>query len=167
MNDNEIDTGLAQLQLVGFDVDGVLTDGRFTLDEDGQEFKTFHTQDGYGLRALIKAGVSVAIITGRRSGAVSARMRELDIEHVIQGARDKRRYFTDLCEQLGIDAAHTAFVGDDIPDIECMQAAGLGIAVANAVSAVQSAADWITQRHGGDGAVREICDRIIAARAAR
>ncbi len=153
---------IPSLKLIAFDVDGVFTDGRFLMDEDGRELKMFHTQDGYGIRALLEAGFHVAIITGRRSGAVCARMRELDVEHVIQGCRDKLRALEKLCESLSVSLAETAYVGDDIPDQAAIEAAGFGIAVANAVEVVRSAADFVTRSRGGDGAVREISDLILA-----
>ena len=152
------------VRLAVFDVDGVLTDGSFLLDEDGRESKRFHTQDGFGLRQLQSAGVEVAIITGRRSGAVSSRMRELDITHVFQGSREKLSVLAKLADSLGIAFAETAFVGDDIPDMKVMQAVGLPIAVANAVAPVRNIAAYVTRASGGHGAVREICDLLIAAR---
>lgn len=161
-----LDKRLAAVRLLALDVDGVFTDGRFLLDEDGREYKTFHTQDGFGIRQLIENGIHVAVITGRRSGAVSSRMRELNVEHVFQGARDKLPVFQNLCRSLSVEPAHSAYVGDDVPDLAVMRAAGVGIAVANAVDEVLSAADWTTRRSGGDGAVREICDRILTLRAA-
>lgn len=165
MTASSLDQRLAAIRLVAFDVDGVFTDGRFLLDEDGREYKSFHTQDGYGIRKLIENGIHVAIITGRRSGAVTSRMRELDIEHVYQGARNKLPVFENLCRSLSVDPAHSVYVGDDEPDLAVMEAAGVSIAVANAVSSVLNAADLTTKHSGGDGAVREICDRILALRA--
>ncbi len=157
-------TKAAALQLVAFDVDGVFTDGRFLLDEDGQEFKVFDTQDGYGIRRLAESGCKIAIITGRRSGAVSARMRELDVPDVIQGCRNKLSALEKLCAQYAIELNEVAYVGDDLPDLEAIKAAGLGIAVANAVDALLESADFTTTRSGGRGAVREICDFIVACK---
>ncbi len=152
------------IRLIIFDVDGVFTDGRFTYDEDGRESKTFHTQDGYGIRALLGAGVDVAIITGRRSGAVSARMRELGIRHVIQGCRDKLGVLDELLATLEMSKANCAFVGDDIPDRAAMQHVGYAIAVANAVPEIKAIAAKVTERAGGNGAVREVCDWLLSAR---
>lgn len=152
---------LAAIGLLVLDVDGVLTDGRFTLDEEGRETKTFHTQDGFGIRQLIDNGIVVAIITGRRSGAVAARARELDIEHVIQGARDKTAAIKELMNSTGITKDRAAAVGDDIPDLAMFAAVGLPIAVNNAVDTVKAAATMITDRQGGHGAVREISDLIL------
>lgn len=158
--------GFGRIKLAVFDVDGVLTDGTFLLDEDGRESKQFHTQDGFGLRQLGASGIEVAIITGRRSGAVSSRMNELNISHVFQGSRDKMSVLAKLTNSLGIDFADTAFVGDDIPDLRVMQSVGIPIAVANAVEPVKAAAAYVTRARGGHGAVREVCDMLIAARAA-
>lgn len=155
---------LARLRLVVFDVDGVFTDGRFLMDEDGREYKTFHTQDGYGVRRLVEAGFEVAIISGRRSGAVDRRMAELGVARVMQGCREKVPALRSVAGDLGIDLADAAYVGDDIPDLEAMRACGLAIAVANAVARVRDAADYVTVRAGGDGAVREVADLILEAR---
>ncbi len=164
MTTEALEHRLKNLALLGLDVDGVFTDGRFWLDEDGRELKSFHTQDGYGLRKLLDAGIEVVVITGRRSGAVSSRMRELGIEHVLQGVRDKRGHLERLCGELNIDVANAAFVGDDEPDLACMDACGLSIAVANAVPTVKQSVDWVTTSAGGHGAIREIAERILSAR---
>lgn len=155
---------LARLRLIVFDVDGVFTDGRFLLDEDGREYKTFHTQDGYGVRRLLEAGVQVAIISGRRSGAVDRRMTELGVTRVVQGCRHKVPELHAMANDLGIDLAEAAYVGDDLPDLEAMRACGLAIAVANAVEGIVADADYVTARGGGDGAVREVADLVLAAR---
>ena len=155
---------LARLRLIVFDVDGVFTDGRFLLDGDGREYKTFHTQDGYGVRRLLEAGVQVAIISGRRSGAVDRRMAELGVTRVVQGCRHKVPELRSLAEELSIDLAEAAYVGDDLPDLEAMRACGLAIAVANAVEGIAAEADYVTARAGGDGAVREVADLVLAAR---
>ena len=154
----------ASIRLAVFDVDGVFTDGTFSMDEDGRESKRFHTQDGFGIRRLLDAGFEVAIITGRRSGAVASRMDELDVKHVIQGCKDKLAALRGLCEALGIGLHETAYVGDDIPDLAVMQAVALPIAVANAVTDVCAAASYVTENPGGNGAVREVCELIVAAR---
>jgi len=155
------------LRLVGFDVDGVFTDGRFYLSDDGVESKAFHTQDGFGIRRLLDAGVEVAVISGRQSGAVEHRMAELGIRFVIQGCKDKVAAFDKVVAELGIELADTAFVGDDVPDLPLLRHAGYAIAVANAVAEVQSECNATTIASGGAGAVREVCDRILAARVSR
>ena len=155
---------LARLRLVGFDVDGVFTDGRLYLSDDGSEAKAFNTQDGYGVRRLLDAGVAVAVISGRRSAAVERRMTELGVEHVFLGCDDKLNVFRELLSKLDIDAAETAYVGDDVPDAQLLEAAGIGIGVANAHPDIESCCDWTTRRSGGAGAVREVCDAILEAR---
>lgn len=156
----------AAVRLVAFDVDGVFTDGRFYLSVDGVESKAFSTQDGYGIRRLLEAGVQVAVISGRTSAAVEKRMRELGVGHIIQGCRDKVAAFERLASELGIEAADCAYVGDDVPDLPLLQHVGLSIAVANAVPEVRAYCGYVTAARGGFGAVREVCDLIVAARAA-
>ncbi|MEM8984425.1 MAG: HAD-IIIA family hydrolase [Pseudomonadota bacterium] len=151
----------AAIRLVVFDVDGVFTDGRITYDEDGRESKVFHTQDGFGIRRLQNSGCAIAVITGRRSGAVTARMQELGVHHVFQGCRDKLPVLETLLDTLGIAPTDAAFVGDDIPDLPPMQHVGMAIAVANAVPEVLAAADRVTTKTGGHGAVREVCDWLV------
>jgi len=151
------------IRLVAFDVDGVLTDGRFYLADDGTETKAFNTQDGFGIRRLLDAGVAVAVISGRRSAAVDRRMAELGVRHVVQGCKDKVAAFDRIVTELGIDPSATAYVGDDVPDLPLLRHAGYAIAVANAVTEVQQACDLTTVASGGAGAVREVCDRILGA----
>jgi 3-deoxy-D-manno-octulosonate 8-phosphate phosphatase (KDO 8-P phosphatase) len=151
------------LRLVGFDVDGVFTDGRFFLSDDGVETKAFFTQDGFGIRQLLKAGVEVAIISGRPSAATEHRMAELGVRHVILACSDKSAAFDRLASDLGISAAEAAFVGDDIPDLPLMAKVGYSIAVANAVPAVRHYCDYTTAAAGGQGAVREVCELVLAA----
>ncbi|MEM1262302.1 MAG: HAD-IIIA family hydrolase [Pseudomonadota bacterium] len=152
-----------RVRLVVFDVDGVFTDGRITYDEDGRESKTFHTQDGFGIRRLQQTGCKIAVITGRRSGAVAARMQELGVQHVFQGCRDKLPVLEALLQELAIAASESAFVGDDVPDLPPMQHVGTAIAVANAVPEVLAMADKVTDKRGGHGAVREVCDWLMGA----
>lgn len=154
---------LAGIRLVAFDVDGVFTDGRFYLSDDGIESKAFHTQDGFGIRKLINAGIEVAVISGRRSGAVERRMAELGVSHVIQGCRDKVAALDDLLATLRLTSEQCAFVGDDIPDLPLLQAVGFSIAVANAVPEVREQCDYTTSASGGAGAVREVCELVLGA----
>lgn len=160
----ETSTRIAGVRLVAFDVDGVFTDGRFFLSDDGVETKAFSTQDGYGIRRLLDAGIEVAVISGRSSVAVERRMAELGVRHVIQGCRDKVGAFHDLIGRLDIAADACAFVGDDLPDLPLLTTVGYSVAVANAVGAVREACDHTTLAGGGHGAVREVCDLLLAAR---
>jgi 3-deoxy-D-manno-octulosonate 8-phosphate phosphatase (KDO 8-P phosphatase) len=152
------------IRLVAFDIDGVFTDGRFYLSNDGVESKAFSTQDGYGIRRLLDAGVAVAVISGRKSAAVEQRMLELGVRHVVQGCSDKIAAFDKITAELNITAAECAYVGDDIPDLPLLKKAGTSIAVANAVAELHRECDYVTQASGGFGAVREVCDMILATR---
>lgn len=152
----------ADVRLIGFDVDGVFTDGRFYLSDDGVESKAFNTQDGYGIRQLLEAGLAVAVISGRQSAAVDKRMTELAVPHVIQGCKDKVAAFDELIRMLGIHIEQTVFVGDDMPDLPLLRHAGFGIAVANAVPDVKTECDFVTSANGGAGAVREVCELVLS-----
>lgn len=164
MNPAATHNRLAELRLVAFDVDGVFTDGRFCLSDDGVESKAFNTQDGFGIRRLLDAGFEVAVISGRRSAATAKRMAELGVGHVVLGSGDKVAAFDELIESLGVDVTECAYVGDDIPDLALLGKVGYSIAVANAVEEVRDFCDYTTMAPGGHGAVREICDLVLAAR---
>ena len=157
---------LPGVRLVAFDVDGVFTDGRFYLSDDGIESKAFHTQDGFGIRQLLAAGIEVAVISGRRSGAVERRMQELQVRYVVQGCKDKVAALDAIIARLGITAAECAYVGDDIPDQPLLRHVGVSVAVANAVDEVRSESDYVTRRSGGAGAIREFCDLLLSVRSA-
>jgi len=154
---------LSATRLVVLDVDGVLTDGRFYLSDDGAETKAFSTQDGYGIRQLLRAGIAVAVISGRESNALALRMQELGVQHVVQGCKDKVAAFDRLAGSLNIGNAESVFVGDDLPDLPLLRQVGVAIAVANAVADVRTACDFITTASGGFGAVREVCDLVLQA----
>ena len=153
----------SHLGLVGFDVDGVFTDGRFYISDEGVESKAFFTQDGFGVRQLLNAGIEVVIISGRNSKAVEKRMGELGVTHVVQGCRDKVAAFDELAAKLGVSNDRTAFVGDDIPDLPLLRHVGFAFAVANAVPAVRAECDFTTSASGGFGAVREVCELILSS----
>ncbi len=156
----------AGIRLAAFDVDGVFTDGRFYLSNDGVESKAFHTQDGHGVKELMRAGVAVAVISARRSEAVRLRMAELGVVHVFQGVADKLEAFQSLLQALQLGPAQCVYTGDDVPDLPLLRAAGFAVAVANAVDDVKAAADYVTRTPGGSGAVREVCELILGARRA-
>jgi 3-deoxy-D-manno-octulosonate 8-phosphate phosphatase (KDO 8-P phosphatase) len=153
------------IRLLVLDVDGVLTDGRLYLSASGEEFKAFHVRDGAGLVALQKAGVVVAIISGRDSGAVRRRAAELGIHHVRQGVTDKSAALDELLREMGLHAGEVACVGDDTPDVPMLRKAALAVAVADAHPSAAAVAHWVTTRQGGRGAVREVCDLLLEARA--
>lgn len=152
------------LKLMAFDVDGVMTDGRLYYGPDGETFKVFHTLDGHGLKMLAAAGVTLAIITGRNSSMVARRARDLGIAHVIQGREDKGVALKALADELGLEATVIGYAGDDLPDVPAMEWSALAFSVPNGHPRAQACADMVTERRGGDGAVREICDFILGAR---
>ena len=154
---------LGNIKLVAFDVDGVFTDGRFYLSDAGIESKTFNTQDGFGIRQLLNAGIVVAVISGRQSIAVSKRMAELGVTHVVQGCPDKVAALDNIVQQEGVTTAECLFVGDDIPDLPLLRHVGVSIAVANAVENVRQQCDYTTTARGGHGAVREVCELVLIA----
>jgi 3-deoxy-D-manno-octulosonate 8-phosphate phosphatase (KDO 8-P phosphatase) len=154
----------AAIRLLVLDVDGVLTDGRLYYGARGEALKAFHVRDGYGIKALRRAGIEIAVISGRRSPAVSTRCRELGIRHVIQGVEDKLQALTRLRSKLRLLPSVCACVGDDTPDVPLMRSVGLAFAVADAHPDARAAAHHATTRSGGRGAVREVCDRLLAAR---
>lgn len=154
-------TRASGVRLVAFDVDGVLTDGRLLLGDNGVEYKAFNTRDGLGIKLLLQAGVEVAIITGRRSDVVAQRMESLGVRHVYQGCSDKLPYFEQLLGALGLAADQAAYVGDDIPDLQVMLAAGLAVAVSDAHTLVRRHAHWVSPSAGGHGAAREVCEFVL------
>ena len=154
-----------RVRLLVLDVDGVLTDGRLHITAQGEQTKVFHVRDGSGLVALQRAGVPVAIISGRDSGAVTRRAAELGIGHVRQGVEDKGTVLDALLAQLGLTNDALGCVGDDTPDVPMLQRAALAVAVADAHPTARAVAHWITPSPGGHGAVRDVCDLLLAARA--
>jgi 3-deoxy-D-manno-octulosonate 8-phosphate phosphatase (KDO 8-P phosphatase) len=154
-----------RIRLLVLDVDGVMTDGRLHFGPDGEALKVFHVRDGAGLVALRRAGVGLAIISGRSSAAVTHRARELGIEHVHQGVGDKGAELEKLCAQLGIGTADCACIGDDTPDLPLFERVALACAVADAHPSLRQRAHWVTTLPGGQGAVREVCDLLLQARA--
>ena len=155
---------LAAVQLLVMDVDGVLTDGGIYYTERGDEVKRFDVRDGQGLVLLRQAGVLTAVITRRRSEIVERRADELGIVEVHQGATDKRAVLEALLARRGVPASETAYVGDDIGDLPAMQLVGFPVAVSDAVPPVKRAAAYITRTAPGHGAIRELCDLILAAK---
>lgn len=151
------------IRLLVLDVDGVLTDGRVYYGADGEVMKAFHVRDGFGLRRAMGAGIEVAVISGRPSAGAAIRFKELGIKHVYLDCSDKLPVLRQLQKTLGIDADATAVVGDDVPDMEMMQAAAIKVAVADAHPDIRRVADWVTTARGGFGAVREVCDALIDA----
>jgi 3-deoxy-D-manno-octulosonate 8-phosphate phosphatase (KDO 8-P phosphatase) len=158
-------TPAAEVSLVVLDVDGVLTDGRLWYGPDGENLKVFDVRDGHGIKSLIAAGIGVAVISGRHSAAVTARMRELGVSDVAQGVGDKARALAELLKRNAVDARRVACLVDDTPDLGLMAAVGLPAAVADAHPDVLAAAGHVTRARGGRGAVREFCDWLLASKA--
>ncbi|MDC9715603.1 MAG: 3-deoxy-manno-octulosonate-8-phosphatase KdsC [Gammaproteobacteria bacterium] len=157
-------TELAQnIKLVIFDVDGVLTDGGLYFTEDGTEFKRFNALDGHGIKMLKQNGIEPAVISARNSKSVNYRMKNLNIKHFYQGQSDKVVAFNDLLKKLNLKTDEVAYVGDDVIDLPVMAKVGFSIAVANAHDTVKQHADLTTEKSGGHGAVREVCDFILKA----
>ena len=154
----------AQIQLVIFDVDGVLTDGRLYLGNDGNEYKAFHIRDGHGIRMLLDAGIEVAVISGRHAASVERRLADLGIRHAYLGVQDKRAAFDSLLARLELTAGQVAYVGDDLIDRPVMNRVGLAIAVRDADPFVRQHAHWQTPSCGGRGAAREVCELLLEAR---
>lgn len=150
-----------QISLVILDVDGVLTDGSLFIGDDGQQYKAFNSKDGHGIRMLHDCGIETAIITGRTSNVVNLRAKELGIETVMQGYRDKSPAFTALLSKSGLDPRQIAYIGDDVIDLPVMTQVGFSIAVNDAHPLVIEHADLTTQASGGRGAVREACECIL------
>ncbi|NLZ18055.1 MAG: HAD hydrolase family protein [Desulfobulbaceae bacterium] len=173
INEQHPQTGLSQrnqalslarpVRLLLLDVDGVLSDGRVSFGSDGLEIKSFHTQDGFGLRLLRESGIAAGIITGRSSEAVRRRAAELKLSHLYENAKDKLALFEDILSQEGLQAAQCAYMGDDWMDLPLLNRVGLAAAPANAVPEVRRRVHFVTQRKGGEGAVRELCDLLLEA----
>lgn len=151
----------ANIKLLVCDVDGVFSDGRIYLGNAGEELKAFHTRDGLGVKALISAGIHVAVITGRESAIVENRMRALGVQHIFQGQHNKQQALATIWQATGIASDATASVGDDLPDLSLLHASGLALSVADGHPQVRQQADYVTQQRGGFGAVREIADIIL------
>jgi 3-deoxy-D-manno-octulosonate 8-phosphate phosphatase (KDO 8-P phosphatase) len=148
------------VRLFALDVDGVLTDGKVFYTANGEELKAFHTQDGLGLKLLQKLGVELAVISGRESAPLSKRLDDLGIYHRRLKCKDKVPALKDICDELGITLKDVAFMGDDLIDLEAMEACAYAIAPANAVDSVRVVADLVTKKSGGEGAVREACEHL-------
>jgi len=158
---SEVQKRAARIKLLLMDCDGVLTDGRVWLFENGEEQKGFHTRDGLGIDLFHRAGLRSGIISGRTSTAVQKRAAGLGMSFVIQGCEDKRKAFAETLEQAGVEKLEVAFIGDDLNDIPLMLQSGLGVAVADAAPETREHAHYVTTASGGFGAVREVIELIL------
>jgi len=163
MKKNTIPKKAAMIECLIMDIDGIFNDAHIYLGHHGQEIlKPFHTHDGIGLRQLKQAGIRLAVISGRRSDILYHRlMTTYQIDRAYLGYIDKLPVYQSICQQFELQDQQIAYIGDDIPDLPCIQAAGLGITVPHAHQSVIKEADWVTTRQGGCGAVRETCDLIM------
>lgn len=151
------------IRLFAFDVDGVMTDGGLYYTDSGEEFKRFNSLDGHGIKMLKASGVEVAIITGRTSNCVTARARNLGIQHVYQGIENKLEAMVDLLDKLQLKRDDAAYMGDDVVDLCVMRQVGLSVSVPDSPQIVRENSAYVTQRRGGHGAVREACELIMSA----
>jgi len=153
------------IKLVIFDVDGVLTDGRIYVDDHGFEMKAFHVLDGIGTQWLQQSGFEVAIISGRYADGVKHRLEKLGIQHIFLGVENKKAVFESLLSELKLTPIQTAYMGDDLPDLPLLKSVGLGVTVPNAVQEVLNQTSFVTQKKGGKGAVRELCEALLKSQA--
>jgi 3-deoxy-D-manno-octulosonate 8-phosphate phosphatase (KDO 8-P phosphatase) len=159
-----IDARAARVAMLLLDVDGTLTDGGLYYLSDGGLAVRFHVRDGLGIALARRAGLVVGLVSGRDAPQVRARAAELQLDEVHLGIRDKKAVLEEICARRGLDPATVCFVGDDLVDVPAMELCGLAVAVADAMPGVRAAAHWVTESPGGNGAVREVVDRILAAR---
>ena len=158
---NDVVDKLSDIKLIAFDVDGIFSDGRIYLGNQGEELKAFHTRDGYGVKSLQTIGIEVAIITGRASALVQDRMSALGVQYIVQGCEDKAKALGDLKQTLGLQTHNVASMGDDMPDVGMFAESGLCISVADGHPLVKQHCQWVTVAKGGQGAVREVTDTLL------
>ncbi|MBQ8668950.1 HAD hydrolase family protein [bacterium] len=154
----------SNIKLLAFDVDGVMTDGSITYDENGVEYKTFNAKDGHGLAKMSKNGYITAIITGRNNGTVDRRATDLRVTEVYQGVRNKLPILEAIMQKYGLDFSQVAYMGDDEPDICILEKVAISACPADAVGNVQKICNFVSSRNGGRGAVRELCDFVFENR---
>jgi 3-deoxy-D-manno-octulosonate 8-phosphate phosphatase (KDO 8-P phosphatase) len=153
----------ARLRLMVFDVDGVLTDGRLWYGPRGEELKAFHVRDGHGLKLLAQNGVVAALLTGRRSKALTVRAAELGLRHVLQGVEDKRQAFDQLLAELGVEHSAAGYMGDDLPDLPVLGRCGFACAPPGAHELALRRAHYVADAPAGGGAAREVCEYVLGA----
>jgi 3-deoxy-D-manno-octulosonate 8-phosphate phosphatase (KDO 8-P phosphatase) len=161
--DEKLIEKMKTIRLLVLDVDGVMTDGKIIMNDMGREIKNFNVKDGHGIKILMKYGIDVILLTGRRSAVVEHRAKDIGIEEVHQGIFNKREKFEEILRNKSFNYENIAFMGDDIVDIPLLKRVGFSVAVADAVEEVKKCVDYITKKAGGDGAVREVCELILQA----
>ena len=152
---------ILKIKLLILDVDGVLTDGNLYYSDTGTDIKTFHVQDGLGIRMLQNSGIEIGVITGHNSPLIQIRMQALKVPHIYQGQEHKQNAFEELLNKLNLAPEQACYFGDDLPDLPLMRRAGFAITVPNVTMLAKKEADWITTAPGGCGAVREVCELIM------
>lgn len=160
---NSLKDRLAHIKCLICDIDGVLSDGYLYIANSGDAMKAFHVHDGMGIKLLLHSGIDVAVITTCRSQIIDTRMEQLGITHYFKAQTNKIIAYEQLKQRLGFTDHEFAYIGDDLPDLPVMRQVGFAVAVGNAVNLVREYADWQTQKPGGHGAVRELCDLILHA----
>ncbi|HMR20385.1 MAG TPA: HAD-IIIA family hydrolase [Sphingobacterium sp.] len=154
-------TQLKKIKYIFLDVDGVLTDGRVLVNEEGEQWRTFSVKDGYAIQYAIKQGLRVIIITGARSLGVQKRFEGLGVQDIFLNISDKITLMEQLCEQYGFDYTECLFIGDDIPDLECMRKVGVAICPADAAEEIKKISHYVSTRVGGNGIVRETLEKVL------
>jgi len=164
MTMNDLNMRAQKIRMLALDVDGVLTDGCIYYGNEGEELKSFSIKDGLGIKLLQQDDIEVVIITGRSSEIVARRAQELGIAEVVQGREDKITALREICSHRQLNTDQCAYMGDDLPDLAAVRAAGIGMAPADAVDQLRAAADWISEFNGGAGAVRQACEQLLSWR---
>lgn len=154
---------LQHIKILIMDVDGVMTDGRIIINDDGRETKNFDVRDGHGIKLVQRYGIEVALLTGRQSEVVKHRANELGIKEVHQKIFNKKEVFVEILQKNNLNADQAAFIGDDIIDIPVLKEAGFSATVADAIDIVKKTVDYVTKKKGGRGAVREVCEMLLQA----
>lgn len=162
-NDIKLRNAASKIKIVIFDVDGVMTDGSLTFDENGVEYKTFNCKDGQGIVMLNNSGFITAIITARLNGTVEHRFKTLKMAKLFQGQKNKAEALEELVKEFNVDYSQIAYMGDDLPDICVLEKVGLACCPKDAVDEVLNLADFVSTKNGGQGAVRELCDFLLAS----
>ena len=158
---NNLESRASKIKLVAFDVDGVMTDGSITYDENGIEYKTFNAKDGQGITMLNNAGIITAIITARNNGTVQHRAENLKFKEIHQGSKNKLETLYEILKKYSLSMEEVAYMGDDLPDLCILEKAGLAACPSDAVDEVKQKAHFISSKNGGKGAVREFCELIL------
>lgn len=157
----QLEFRIKRIKLLILDIDGILTDGRIIYDNRGNELKFFDVQDGFGIVLLKRVGIETVIMTAKKSKVVSRRAKDFNVKHIYQNCFDKLKVFEDILRKFSLSPDEICFMGDDLIDIPVLKRVGFAVSVPNAVYETKKVVHYVTKRHGGRGAVREVCDLII------